>query len=111
VRRARLIGFVVAGVAAAICGILLTSKAASYYPNLGNGLLLPAYAAAFLGLSLGRGWRFNVVGTVLGVFFLGTITTGLVMMDQPPWVASIIQGSLLLASIVVLARRSGGLFR
>lgn len=111
VRRLRLLALVVAGLFAAVAGILLSAKANSYYANLGTGLLLPAYAAAFLGLSLGGGWRFNVMGTVLGVLFLGTIATGLVMLDQPAWVASVIQGSLLLAAVVVLSRRSGGLFR
>jgi ribose/xylose/arabinose/galactoside ABC-type transport system permease subunit len=102
---------VVAAVAAAVAGILLTSKAGSYYPGGATGLLLPAYAAAFLGLSLGGGWRFNVLGTILGVLFLGTISTGLLMLEQPTWLASMIQGVLLLASVIVLARRSGSLFR
>lgn len=106
----RIAGFVIAGVAAAVTGVLLSANAASFYPDPGTGLLLPAYAAAFLGLSLGGGWRFNVAGTLLGVTFLGTITTGLVMLDQPAWIASMIQGAVLLASVVALARRSGGLF-
>lgn len=111
VRRVVMLGLVLAGVCAAVAGILLSSKAASYYPNAAGGLLLPAYAAAFLGLSLGAGWRFNVTGTLLGVLFLSTISTGLVMLEQPTWLASIIQGCLLLASVVVLARRSGTLFK
>ena len=47
--------------------VLVTSSASQYYPNLGTGYLLPAYAAAFLGLSLGGGLRFNVLGSYLGV--------------------------------------------
>jgi ribose/xylose/arabinose/galactoside ABC-type transport system permease subunit len=111
VRRVVFLGLVIAGVAASVAGILLSSKAMSYYPAAAGGLLLPAYAAAFLGLSLGAGWRFNVTGTVLGVLFLSTISTGLVMLQQPTWLATIIQGLLLLISVLVLARRSGTLFK
>jgi ribose transport system permease protein len=105
VDRDRIIAFTVSGGAAALAGVLLTSRAMSFYPGPGNGLMLPAYAAAFLSLSLGQGWRFNIGGTVLGVVFLGTITTGLTMLNQPPWVAAVVQGLVLLTTVMALARR------
>jgi ribose/xylose/arabinose/galactoside ABC-type transport system permease subunit len=105
VARTHIAGFALAGFCAGLAGILLTSRAASYYPGPGAGLLLPAYAAVFLSLSLGRGWRFNVGGTALGAVFLGTITTGLTMLNQKPWVAAVVQGLVLLAAVVALARR------
>jgi ribose/xylose/arabinose/galactoside ABC-type transport system permease subunit len=105
VTRDRIVAFMVCGGTAALAGILLTSRAASYYPSPGAGLLLPAFAATFLSLSLGQGWRFNVGGTVLGVVFLGTITTGLTMLDQPTWVAAVVQGLVLLAAVTALARK------
>lgn len=105
VDRDRIIAFTISGGAAALAGILLTSRAMSFYPGPGTGLLLPAYAAAFLSLSLGQGWRFNVGGTVLGVIFLGMITTGLTMLNQPPWVAAVVQGLVLLTTVMALARR------
>lgn len=105
VDRDRIIAFTISGGAAALAGVLLTSRAMSFYPGPGNGLMLPAYAAAFLSLSLGQGWRFNIGGTVLGVVFLGTITTGLTMLDQPTWVAAVVQGLVLLTTVMALARR------
>lgn len=105
VDRDRIIAFTVSGGAAALAGVLLTSRAMSFYPGPGNGLMLPAYAAAFLSLSLGHGWRFNIGGTVLGVVFLGTITTGLTMLNQPPWVAAVVQGFVLLTTVMANARR------
>ena len=83
-----------------------------YYPNLGTGYLLPAYAAAFLGLSLGGGLRFNVLGSYLGVLLLGMVTTGLTMMNQPSWVAALVQGIVLIAAVAGIAiRRRGALGR
>jgi ribose/xylose/arabinose/galactoside ABC-type transport system permease subunit len=91
---------------AGLAGVLLSSRAASYYPGPGQSLLLPAFAATFLSLSLGGGWRFNVFGAVIGALFLGTITTGLTMMNQPAWVALVVQGGLLLTAVVSLSVRS-----
>lgn len=105
VTRDRIVAFTVCGGTAALAGILLTSRAMSYYPDPGAGLLLSAYAATFLSLSLGHGWRFNVLGTAVGVVFLGTITTGLTMLQQPAWVASVVQGLVLLAAVTALARK------
>jgi ribose transport system permease protein len=105
--RVRIIAFTVAGFAAAIAGIILSARAGSYYPGAGPGLLLSAYAAAFLGLSLGGGWRFNVLGGCLGVLFLGTVTTGLNMLDQPAWMTLVVQGSVLLVAVLALSRKRG----
>jgi len=102
----RLLGFTLAGALTGLGGVLLSARAASYYPNSGVGLLLPAYAAAFLGLSLGRGWRFNVLGTTLGVLLLGTVTTGLTMLNQPPWTTAVVNGAILLVAVVALSRQT-----
>jgi ribose transport system permease protein len=110
-QRIRIAGFAVAGLMAAVAGILVSSQAASYYPSSGTGYLLPAYAAAFLGLSLGRGWRFNIVGTYLGVLFLNTVTTGLAILNQPAWVSSLVDGLVLIVAVLAFSRRRRSLIR
>lgn len=110
VANVRLVAFVLAGTTAGLAAVLVTSSAGSYYPNLGTGLLLPAYAAAYLGLSLGSGLRFNVIGSYIGVLLLGTVTTGLTMMNQPSWVAALVQGFVLIAAVGGLAIRKRGAF-
>jgi ribose transport system permease protein len=112
VQRVRVVAFVLAGLTAGLAAVLVTSSAGSYYPNLGTGYLLPAYAAAFLGLSLGGGLRFNVLGSYLGVLLLGMVSTGLTMMNQPSWVAALVQGIVLIAAVAGIAiRRRGALGR
>jgi ribose/xylose/arabinose/galactoside ABC-type transport system permease subunit len=105
VERVRVAAFVLAGLSAGIAAVLVTSSAGQYYPNLGTGYLLPAYAAAFLGLSLSGGLRFNVVGSYLGVLLLDMVTTGLTMMNQPSWVAALVQGIVLLVAVAGIAVR------
>jgi ribose transport system permease protein len=108
VERVRLIAFVLTGLAAGLAAVLVTSSASQYYPNLGTGYLLPAYAAAFLGLSLGGGLRFNILGSYVGVLLLAMVTTGLTMMNQPSWVAALVQGAVLLVAVAGVAVRRRG---
>jgi ribose transport system permease protein len=112
VERVRVVAFVLAGLTAGLAAVLVTSSAGQYYPNLGTGYLLPAYAAAFLGLSLGGGLRFNVLGSFLGVLLLDMVSTGLTMMDQPSWIAALVQGIVLLVAVAgVAVRRRGAVGR
>jgi ribose transport system permease protein len=108
VERVRVVAFMLAGLTAGLAAVLVTSSASQYYPNLGTGYLLPAYAAAFLGLSLGGGLRFNVLGSYIGVLLLDMVTTGLTMMNQPSWMAALVQGVVLLVAVagVAVRRRS-----
>jgi ribose/xylose/arabinose/galactoside ABC-type transport system permease subunit len=112
VERVRVVAFVLAGLTAGVAAVLVTSSAGQYYPNLGTGYLLPAYAAAFLGLSLGGGLRFNVIGSYLGVLLLDMVSTGLTMMNQPSWIAALVQGIVLLVAVAgVAVRRRGAVGR
>jgi ribose transport system permease protein len=108
VERVRMLAFVLAGLTAGLAAVLVTSSAGQYYPNLGTGYLLPAYAAAFLGLSLGGGLRFNVLGSYLGVLLLDMVSTGLTMMNQPSWIAALVQGIVLLVAVAGVAVRRRG---
>jgi ribose transport system permease protein len=110
VQRVKVIGFMLTGFTAGVASVLAASSGASYYPGIGTGYLLPAYAAAFLGLSLTGGLRFNVIGSYLGVLLLGTVTTGLTIMNQPNWTAELVQGGVLLAAVAGVAIRRRGSF-
>lgn len=101
VLRLRMFGFVIVGVTAAVVGILLTSQSASYAPNGGTAYLLPAFAAVFLGAAVFRPGEFNVLGTIVGVLFLGVIQTGLTMLDLATWVINLVQGGILITAVLV----------
>ena len=66
VQRLRATGFALVGAAAAIAGILINSSAGAANPNTGVGLLLPAYAAAFLGSSMTERQALYVAAIGLG---------------------------------------------
>jgi len=97
----RTVGFGIVGVTAAIAAILINSEAGAANPNTGLGLLLPAYAAAFLGSSMFRVGVFTPVGTALGALYLQIIGTGLTILNLSGPIVQMIQGGILIAAILV----------
>ncbi|OXT02122.1 hypothetical protein B7H23_04150 [Notoacmeibacter marinus] len=97
----RIAGFVIAGLGAAIAGILLTAQTASAFSNAGQAFLLPAYAAAFLGSTASSDGRFTAFGTVLAVFFIGIVQTGLTMVQLSTGAISLVQGALLIGAVLL----------
>ena len=101
VPRLRLTGFIIVAVAAAVSGIMLTAQAGSSTPSGAAGLLLPAFAAAFLGAAAFRPGEFNVAGTLVGVLILAVIQNGLTLMNADPAVINLVQGGILIAAVWV----------
>jgi ribose transport system permease protein len=95
-------GFVILGVVAAVAGVVTTSQAASYYPNSGTPYLLPAYAAAFLGFSALGSRRFHPLATYFGVIFTVVLSTGLTMLNAPPWATNLSEGIVLAAAVLLV---------
>ena len=85
--------------------MILTSRQGQYTPNVGAGLFLSPYVAAFFGMSVLAVRRFNVFGTVVGALFMGTLQTGLVIIGSASWLYELIQGGALLV-ILLIARRA-----
>lgn len=101
VRRLRATGFVIVALCATVGAVVTTARTASSIPNTGATLLLPAFAAAFLGAAVSRGNQFNVGGTVIGVLFLQIVQTGLTFMGYDQDVQNIAQGIILVAAMMI----------
>jgi ribose transport system permease protein len=91
--------FVASGTLASLGGIVATAQAGSASPSSLNYLLLPAFTAVFLGATSIRPGHYNVWGTVLAVYLVGALTTGLFMLGAPPNIAQVLQGSILLIAV------------
>ena len=99
--RARVTAFVLAGVLAAIGGILVTAQVGAADASSGPAFLLPAYAAAFLGATAIRPGFFNVWGTVIAIFLVAIGITGLQLKGVESWVTPVFNGSVLLFAVAV----------
>lgn len=86
---------------ATICGVAGVLYASLSGPSLefGAGLLLPAYAAAFLGSTQLQPGRFNVWGTVIAVYVLATGVKGLQLVTSVQWLSDMFNGVALIAAV------------
>jgi ribose transport system permease protein len=95
--------FIVSGAAAGLAGVLLLSRSGSGNPGIGANFTLTALAAAFLGATAVRPGRFNVLGTMLAIFFLAAAITGLTFAGVKDYISDLFTGTAL-----VLGRRRAG---
>lgn len=94
-------GFVVVAVCALSAGIVSSARTGSHVRNVGGSLLLPAFAAAFLGATLSKRGQFNVIGTVIGAIFLQVVESGLTFMGYDQDVKNITKGGILIAAMLL----------
>jgi ribose transport system permease protein len=98
-KKYRAMVYIFAGTTAAIGGILLSSGLRIYTPMAGFAYLLDGIAAVFIGASLHRGGRPNVLGTLIGVLFLTTLGNGLDILGIDFNVKAALKGIILVLAI------------
>ena len=76
--------------------IVLLAQVGSGTPNVGQGYLLPVFAAVFLGATQVKPGRFNVWGTILAIYLLATGVQGLQLAGGQYWVNDAFNGAALL---------------
>jgi ribose transport system permease protein len=101
--------FGVAGLLSGIAGVLLAGSLGSVDPSSGGEYLLTPFAAAFLGTVAISVGRFNVLGTLLGLYCLQVGEAGLALLGAPVWISNIFSGGTLLVAIgfAALTQRDG----
>jgi ribose transport system permease protein len=92
------LSLIFSGTVAGLAGVLFSSQSG---PSLtfGPALLLPAYAAAFLGSTQLRPGRFNVWGTVLAVYVLATGVFGVQLITSVQWLNDMFNGVALIVAV------------
>ena len=103
IKRTRVLLFMLTGMAAALAGVMNSMDVANFYPTMGEGYLLPALAAVFVGGTSVFGGRASVWGTVLGVFMIGGIDAGIVAADAEAYWVQLIYGAIILVAISIHA--------
>lgn len=107
VERVRIWAFIIAGVTAAIAGVLLSSRVGSGQLTAGDAYLLNSFAAVFLGSAALRDGEFHILGTLIGVMTVGFGFNGLAILGAPTFFQYIFSGGLLIVAVALstVARR------
>jgi simple sugar transport system permease protein len=103
IQRTRVMLFMLTGMAAALAGVMNSLDVANFYPTMGEGFLLPALAAVFVGGTSVFGGRASLWGTVLGVFMIGGIDAGIVAAEAEAYWVQLIYGAIILVAICIHA--------
>lgn len=93
--------FIIAGLIAAFAGSMQLGISGAASPSFGTSLLLPAFAAVFLGSTSVRPGSFNVWGTVLVIILLAVGFSGLSLLGVPFWVQPVFQGVALIVGVLL----------
>ncbi len=94
--------------AAALGGVLQCARVAAASPQVGDTIMFDAAAAVLLGGTALRGGSGGVVGTAIGVLFLGTLSNGLAISGVPSYWQQILSGLIVAgAAVSEILQRNG----
>jgi ribose transport system permease protein len=106
--RTKVWGFALCALLAAVAGTLFAGKQTAAFPLSGLDVLLPSYAACFIGAATFKVGEFNVPGTLVGVMIATITANGLLLQGVANYATYLIQAAILLVALIfarVVARR------
>jgi ribose/xylose/arabinose/galactoside ABC-type transport system permease subunit len=106
VARTRILLFGITGALAAVSGVLQSAQFGSGNPSIGSGVEFDVITAVIVGGASLYGGRGSMVGTLLGVFFIGFLRNGMVLLGVDPYAQGVASGLIVL--IAVLISTQGG---
>ena len=95
----RTVAYMISAFLATTGGLVLAARIGSGAVKAGDPYLLDSVAATFFGFAVFGARRPNVLGTVLGAFFVGLMLNGLTMLNMPWYIQDIIKGIVLIFSL------------
>lgn len=104
--RMRIIAFTVAGLLVGVGAVFQLGQSGAATPGFGPDLLLPAYAAAFLGVTAYRPGYYNVPGAMIAILLLAVGFNGLSLLGAPFWLQPLFNGAVLLAAVLTARAES-----
>jgi len=102
VKRLKMSAFVLSGALAGLAGVLLVARNGAANPGAGTVVdTLTALAAVFLGATAIKPGRFNVLGSMIAIYFIAFTVTGLQIAGVQSWINNVFNGAALFVAVVV----------
>ncbi len=93
--------YIASAMIASLASLILLSRVASAQPNAGVGMELDSIAAVLIGGASVSGGYGTVLGTLVGVFFLGFINNGLNLLGVSGYYQYVFKGAIILVAVLV----------
>lgn len=93
--------YTLAGLLAAVSGILYVSRFDYAASTAGRGYELQVIAACVIGGTSLAGGRGTVLGAVLGAAIMGVLYNGLTLLDVPPELVDMVIGSIIILAVTI----------
>ena len=101
INKIKLAVYGIAGMMAAVGGVLVTSRLNSAQPNAGMSYELDSIAAVVIGGTSLSGGIGTVAGTVIGAVIIGVLNNGLVLLDVSPFWQQVVKGFVILLAVII----------
>lgn len=100
VRRAKIIVYTIAGVLAAVAGLLVTSRLDSAQPTAGAADLLNVIAVVVIGGASLSGGSGSLLGTFVGLLIIGVLNNGMSLLNVSANLQPVVIGAVIVAAVL-----------
>jgi ribose/xylose/arabinose/galactoside ABC-type transport system permease subunit len=100
--------FVISSLLAALAGLILAARLEAGQAAVAQGWELDVIAAVIVGGTSLFGGRGNILGTLLGGLFMGTLQDGMVLIGVSPFAQGVVSGVVILAAVIIAASQTRG---
>lgn len=106
VRFYKMIPYIVAGLSAALAGLILCGRLNSAQPSMGQSFEMDAIAATVVGGTSLAGGSGTILGTFFGALILGVLENGMNMLGIDSYAQYVVKGIVILAAVLLETFRS-----
>ncbi|MDN6900123.1 ribose ABC transporter permease [Oenococcus sicerae] len=93
--------YTISGAAAALAGMILTSRLSSAQPDAGTGYEMDAIASVVLGGTSLAGGKGRIVGTFVGALIIGVLNNGMNLLGISSFYQQIVKGIVILIAVLL----------
>jgi ribose transport system permease protein len=104
----RFLTYVASALLASVGGILAVARVGEGHPAAGQTYLLDSIAAVTIGGTSLLGGEGSVIGTLMGVIILGTISNIMNLLNVSPMLQPAVKGAVILVAVYINSRRERG---
>ncbi len=106
IRRTKLAVYTIAGLLAAVAGLLVTSRLDSAQPTAGGSDLLNVIAVVVIGGASLAGGSGSLLGTFVGLLIIGVLNNGMSLLNVSPNLQPVVLGAVIVAAVMTDRRAS-----